>query len=187
MTREYILKGIVLALWCYLALLLSPAEPDWPRFTRVVLLAAAGLAFGLIIGAIQLLAAGMRPFRNLPAFLLMTILESSYWVYLGFIGALAGGIVLEYGTPSGPRAAWLIYFTLGGIVLGYGLAQLTLVREWAWRFGLAAVLGMLLAGTGIYYLGILPDLGNDLAARNFGIVLLIGLPFFYCLTFCGYA
>jgi tetratricopeptide (TPR) repeat protein len=106
-------------------------------------------------------------------------------VYLGILGGLAVGAVTEY--DPGPDRNWLGYCAAGGAVLGFGFHQLRQVRNWAWRFGLAAAVGALLVYLAVTYLDDLPGLADPAARRAFGTYILIGLPFFYLLTFCGEA
>ncbi len=184
--REYILKGVFLGLWAYVALLL----PEWGAFGRVVAWTAGGLALGLIVGAVLQYLRGYRPLANLPGFLLLTLLDSSFVVYIGLVGGLAVGLLIER-PPADPEATypvrdWLGYFAVGGAVLGYGFYQLTRVRQWAWRFGLGIAVGAAVVYLAVHYI----QAGLNLAPADqerFAAYLLIGLPFFYVLTFCGEA
>jgi tetratricopeptide (TPR) repeat protein len=186
--REYLLKGVFLGLWSYLALILPPAEPDWSRFAAIVGFALGGLAIGLILGAVWQIRRGFKPSTNPKAFPLVVLLESPYWIYLGLIGGLAIGLVAQVTVISDqPVSGWLAYFVAGGAVLGYGFHQLTQVRDWLWRFAFGAVVGAALVYFAIHYLELLNGFAEPIAKRNFAIVLLAGLPFFYLLTFCGEA
>ncbi|QEL18120.1 tetratricopeptide repeat protein [Limnoglobus roseus] len=187
--REYLLKGVFLALWAYLALVLPPSNPDWSRFGVVLAFAGGGLALGLIAGAAVQVRRGLRPSANPAAFPLVVLLESPYWIYAGLILGLAVGLVSMVEVRSEePITGWLAYFVVGGAILGYGFFQLRQVKEWLWRFLFGAVIGAILVYLAIDYLEpLLGGLTGNVAKRNFSIVLLAGLPFFYLLTFCGEA
>jgi tetratricopeptide (TPR) repeat protein len=82
---------------------------------------------------------------------------------------------------------WLGFFAVGGAILGYGFYQLRAVKDWTYRFGLGAIVGAILIYLAINYLGQVPAFTGADAQRGFAVHLLIGLPFFYLLTFCGEA
>jgi hypothetical protein len=186
--REYLLKGVFLGLWSYLALALPPHAPDWSRFGVILAFAAGGLALGLLLGAVWQIRRGFKPSTNPKAFPLVVLLESPYWIYGGLIGGLALGLVSQIDVRSeDPVTGWLAYFVIGGAVLGYGFHQLTQVRDWLWRFLFGAVIGAALVYLAIDYLEAWGGLKDLSGKRNFAIVLLAGLPFFYLLTFCGEA
>ncbi len=184
--REYLLKGVFLSLWAYLALVLPPSTPDWSRFGVVLVSAGGGLALGLLVGAAVQIRRGFRPAANPVAFPFVVLLESPYWIYAGLILGLAAGLVSQVEVRTGePVTGWLAYFVVGGAVLGYGFFQLQQVKSWLWRFAFGAVVGAVLVYLALDYLE--PLLEGNIAKRNFSIVLLAGLPFFYLLTFCGEA
>lgn len=186
--REYLLKGVFLGLWAYLALILPPPEPNWSRFAVVVGCAVGGLLLGLLAGAAVQIRRGFTPATNPKAFPLVVLLESPYWIYGGLIAGLALGLVFQVEVKSDePVTGWLAYFVVGGAILGFGFHQLTQVREWLWRFAFGAVVGAALVYCAIHYLELLSGLADPAAKRNVAIVLLAGLPFFYLLTFCGEA
>jgi len=219
--REYILKGVFLGLWAYLALL----QPEWVVFARVLTWAGGGLALSLVAGALLQLIRGYRPLRNPMGFLMLVILDSSFVIYIGVVGGLGGGLaeksILEIIEPAAvvapppvdptvlgsfagglattletppppvttsPLQEYLIAFALGGAVLGFGFYRFTKVRDRFWRIGLAIVIGAALVYLSIYYISDPERLGfNELSQKTFAWLLLLGLPFFYILTFCGEA
>ncbi|VTR93169.1 peptidase m48 ste24p : : TPR_1: TPR_1 [Gemmata massiliana] len=98
-----------------------------------------------------------------------------------------------------PVSEWLSFCAFGGAVLGFGLYRMRQMEDGRWRFltgiGVAAAFVYLASE---YILEIkVPDptdatksvsLFESAASRvNLGIYLLLGLPFFYLLTFCGEA
>jgi hypothetical protein len=179
--REYLAKGFFLGLWVYLALI----QPDREAFARVVMWGLGGLALGLLTGLAFQLKRGYRPGQNLLGFLLMVILDSSYFIYLGMIGGFALGTGLETDPPT--DRAWLTYAILGGMLLGYGLHQLRQIQNWTYRLAMGFALGAALTYFAIYYLGQVPAFEGFQPQRQFAIYLLLGLPFFYLLTITGEA
>lgn len=197
--REYLLKGVFLGLWAYLALLL----PDWDSFGRVVAWTGGGLALGLVAGAVLQVMRGYKPQANPGGFLLLTLLDSSFVIYIGLVGGLAIGLLTERPSVPSPDTVsaltggmattpayqvrdWLGYFAIGGAVLGYGFYQLTQVRQWVWRFGLGVAVGAAAVYLAVHYIQVglaLPPVAQE----RFAAYLLIGLPFFYVLTVCGEA
>ena len=178
MLREYLVKGLFLGLWAYLALV----QPNSAGFAQVLIWAAGGLGLGLVAGAGLQLARGYRPAANPGGFLLLTLLDSSYFVYAGLVGSTTIGILVERPAAS-PVRDWLAYFALGGSVLGVGFYQLSRVKDWFWRFGLGLLVGGLLVYLAVHYV----ELVGAVDQRTFALYLLAGLPFFYVLTFCGEA
>jgi tetratricopeptide (TPR) repeat protein len=87
---------------------------------------------------------------------------------------------------------WLGFCAVGGALLGFGLYRFRQIDDGRQRFmiglGAAAVVVYLVGKfvSGDYTVNI-PSLENKEAQRNLGIYLLLGLPFFYLLTFCGEA
>jgi len=203
--REYILKGLFLGLWAYLALL----QPEWSAFARVLFWAGGGLGVGLLAGAVLQLVRGYRPWRNPVGFLLLLLMDSAFVIYIGVIGGLGTGIIFEnperlvnpdlvgaltggsalelaVTVPASPVSEWLGYFALGGAVLGFGFYRFTMVRDRVWRIGLAVLIGGGLVYFSIYYIADAMAF-TESAQQTFAGLLLIGLPFFYILTFCGEA
>jgi tetratricopeptide (TPR) repeat protein len=175
---EYALKGLYLALWAYVVV----THANWTTVGRLLLFVAGGTALGLILGVGQQLSRGFRPLRNLPGFLLLVLLNSSYFIYLGTVGGLAVGLIFTTDPPE-EREYWLLYFALGGIALGLVFAVIRGIRSSLARLicggglGTAIVVGSLLGAEAI------PNL--ELNNRELGTILLAGLPFFYLLVFCG--
>ncbi len=176
--REYLLKGVFLGLWAFFAL----TQPAGDRLAQAVGLTAAGLAAGLVLGAVRLLGVGYRPAANPGGFLLLTPLDNSLLVYLGVVGGATAGVLL--GTDS-PRD-WLLPCVGGGAVLGLGLHQLSRLRNPRLRFLLGGLFGAGLTAFALYgLLNELPEAKQLLDSRPFALTLLCGLPAFYLLVFCG--
>ncbi len=179
--REYLLKGVFLGLWAYLALTLPPAD----AFGRVLAWGAGGLVLALTVGAMVQVRRGYRPGRNLAGFALLVLLDSPYVIYLGLVGGFAVGTFVETDAPDGRE--WLLYAVAGGAVLGYGLSQLRLVPDRVWRTTLGLIVGGLLTYLAVEFVPGVPALASAQSQWQFAVYLLAGLPFFYLLTFCGEA
>ena len=169
--REYLLKGVFLGVWAYFALHHAPGS-----LGQAVGLTAAGLAIGLVLGAVRLVTVGYRPLANPAGFLLLTLLDNSFLVYLGVVGGAVGGVLL--GTDP-PREA-LAYFAGGGASLGLGMSVLGRVRNPRLRLVLGGLAGAGLTLAALNFLTV----GDE---RAFALALLAGLPAAYLLMFCGEA
>lgn len=185
---EYLLKGVFLGLWAAVAFRQSPAAPNTSDLWIHFLWTLTGLGIGCIFAAGELILRGHRPWRNPLAFLVLVLLEGSYWIYLGIVGGLAASLIrAQILSPELPEDGrnWLGYCVIAGAVLGYGLMQLRGVRDWRWRFSLAAIIGIGLVAVAVMYLDESGWLQNQQARQAFGLFILAGLPFFYLLGFCG--
>ena len=184
---EQALKGLFLGLWAYLVVL----HPSWDAVGRVLLWLAGGTAVGLVLGMIQQCLRGFRPLRNLPGFLLITLLESSFFLYVGLLGGLGLGVAVETNPPEG-REAWLYYFAGGGVLVGLIFSQVRRIRHDIARLVAGAILGISLVVFVLWggaELGYFQPDSTEPTAIEFmqllGTLLLVGLPFFYLLLFCG--
>jgi len=222
--NEYILKGLFLGLWTYVALQVA-VDPDAVRFDLPWVLGwvGAGLAIGLVLGTLLQMKRGVMPWRNFKAFPIIVLLESPTFIYCGIVLGLGFGVVsgrafaepwagsiaslfgltfddIRHVTSAAlaeddPRKGnlpgdWLWHCTLGGAILGLGLYQLRQIEDVKYRF----VLGLIVAAVCVYlggeYVGRIPGLSGpegENARFNLGLYILLALPFFYLLTFCGEA
>ena len=171
--RENIFKGVFLGVWAYLALTLPTAA----AFGRVVLFTLGGTALGLLAGAAWQLRRGHKPGRNPLGFLLLTTLDSAYFVYPGLVGGAALGAFLNTDPPADtPRL--LPGCLLAGTLLGLILDRLRQVGPRYYRFALGLVLGVGLTTFCLYYLPQWPATADPAAQRLFAQYLLAGLPLF---------
>ena len=178
--RETILKGVFVGVWAYLALSL----PAGAAFGRVVLFTLAGTGLGLLAGAIWQLRRGHRPGANPLGFLLLTLLDSAYFVYPGLVGGAALGAFLETDPPAAaPRL--LPACIAAGALLGLILDRLRPIRSRWYRLGLGLLLGVGLTAFGLHYLPLWPATQDPSAQRLFAEYLLAGLPLFALLMFAG--
>ncbi|MBA4062367.1 MAG: hypothetical protein C0501_01425 [Isosphaera sp.] len=205
--NEYILKGVFLGLWVFFALQVPAGPAAWVDIAWVVGWVCAGLLVGLLAGTALQLARGVRPWHNWLAFPLLVLLESPTFVYGGItlglvVGVLSGtpgaepwagplaatfGLTFEQIKHQDPAGGWLGYCAAAGALLGFALYRFRQVEDSRWRFWaglLAAAALVYLAGE---YIQKLPNLDTPEARFNLGVYILLGLPFFYLLTFCGEA
>jgi hypothetical protein len=177
---EYVLKGVFLGLLLCAAL----SAPDAGAAGRVGLWLAGGLAVGLIVAAVRKVAQGFRPSGRPLTFLLFLLLESPVLVYAGSVLGLAIG---AFTLTAGEDRQLLVYTVGGGAALGFGLAMLRTVRQQTVRLGVAFAAGAAIVAAAIGALLYDPDLLSPDRQRTLGLFLLLGLPFFYLLTFVGEA
>ncbi len=181
---EYILKGVYLGLVLFAAL----QQSAWESLAKVNLAAVAGLALALALAALTKLREGYRVRGRLLVFLLFLLLESPTLVYAGILGGTLAGIYLI----RQPGADDLFLPTLlGGAAVGLAFGALREVRRRDLRIVLSLALAAGLVGGGMVLLGMTGDAEGhyDLKDKNptlFALQLLLGIPFFYLLTFAGH-
>jgi tetratricopeptide (TPR) repeat protein len=201
---EYILKGLFLGALLFAALQeATPPEPDkpepgWPALVQVTLLMLGGLALGLGVAAVRKLREGYKVNGRVPAFVAFLFLESPTLVYAGIlIGLIAGAYTLRHTAED--TQLW-ITTALGGIALGVLFGVLRDVRNRLARLALCLLLGVALGTGALAWLGQLQkpleELGIPLTLKNplagganldvFAVQVLLGIPFFYLLTFAGH-
>jgi tetratricopeptide (TPR) repeat protein len=216
---EYICKGIFLGLLLYAAL----HEPDWPTLGWVNLCILAGLVLGLGVAAVRKFSQGYRVGGRALAFVLFLLLESPAPVYAGILAGTAVGVAVfipaavqpvptsdtapeapaDTAQPPAPapQPPWreLVFFGLGGAVLGSLFGSLRRVQRRPVRIGLSLALAAVLVAGALALSGQLEKLGVTLpfewlkprfvleGGRQaiFAVQLLIGIPVFYVLTFAG--
>lgn len=178
---EYVLKGIFLGLLAFVAL----QETGWSQTGQVALFTLLGLVASVAIAAGQKLRQGYKAGGRLPAFILFSLLESSGTVYAGVILGLAVGAF----SIRKPGSETLLFTALAiGGLLGvvFCLLQIT-TNRWT-RIGSSLGLAAVLIAGAWYGLHESPTFLPDQSSRNeAAIVLLLGIPFFYLLTFAGSA
>jgi tetratricopeptide (TPR) repeat protein len=178
---EYILKGVFLGLLLFAALSAqAPADS-----IHVGLWLVGGLVAGLVVAAVLKIRQGFRPSGRPLSFLLFLLLESPTLVYAGsLLGLAVGAFTLQARDDNN-----LLMGTIGGgAALGLGLAGLRMVRDPKQRLVIGLAGAAVLVGAGIATLEYFPELlPEQTTQRTLGIFLLLGLPFFYLLTFVGEA
>lgn len=185
---EFLLKGVYLGLLVTIALL----QPKPDELSLIALFTISGLVLFLGKAAIQKLREGYRIRGRVLGFIVFLILENPGLVYAGLLmGMTVGaGWTFVWWRHGGDREAaelqavnaWPI---LAGAILGgifYGLRH---VRQRLYRFWIGiAMVGVLFASAALLY----HFHGSALHERqwdNIGLLLLLGIPGFYLLTFSG--
>src|SRR5262245_11523513 len=176
---EYLLKGVFLGLLTYAAL----AVPA-PAMAGVIgLCLVAGALVGLIVAAWQQHRAGLQLTGRWTAYILFLGLENPRHIYAGVILGLLVGVLFVQPESHNP---WLLPLHLvGGVIVGVALAALRMVRQPWWRFGIALAAAAAIVGAIVWLLFQMPDVIPESSRQAFGLYLLLGLPFFYLLTFVG--
>jgi tetratricopeptide (TPR) repeat protein len=184
---EYLLKGIYLGLVLYAALEQAAVQGSaYEALARVNLAALAGLGLALAVAGLRKLREGYRVRGRLPAFLLFLLLESPMLVYAGILGGTLAGVwlVREPGTEH-----LLLPILTGGAAVGLAFGVLRQVRHRLWRLGLILGLAAALVAGGLAWLGLIAGVEQPYVLKDptaFAIQLLLGIPFFYLLTFAGH-
>ncbi len=176
---EFILKGVYLGLLLVVAL----QQPDWLIVGGVVVITLAMLVLCLGVAAVQKLWQGFRIRGRLAGFILFLILENPLLVYTGVVAGLALGA--QYMIFQHIEEPWESMIPVaGGAVLGWVFWN---VRQWEdrrWRFwGSLALACVLVAGfVTLTEPERFPQLNKEMVAY---LLLLLGIPGFYLLTFAG--
>ncbi|MDW8243824.1 MAG: tetratricopeptide repeat protein [Thermogemmata sp.] len=207
--NEYLLKGLYLGLWTFLALQVpteATAHP-WINIVWVVGWIGIGLLLAFALAALWQMIQGLRPWHNWLAFPLLVLLESPTFVYAGVVGGLVLGVVsgseafrdwteplvqwlglsfedIRHRTPD---SRWLLYCAGGGLLLGFGFYRLRRTEDRRWRLWLGLILAAALAYLAVSFAQRLDFLRDPGTRWYLGIHLLVGIPFFYLLAFCGEA
>jgi tetratricopeptide (TPR) repeat protein len=82
---------------------------------------------------------------------------------------------------------WLGYCAVAGALAGYGLYRMRQMQDGRMRFILGIGIAALVVYLASEFVSQVPTLETAEARRNLGIYILLGLPFFYLLTFSGEA
>jgi tetratricopeptide (TPR) repeat protein len=162
---------------------------NWLAFPLIVLLESptfiyggivAGLAVGVVSGMPDA-AAWARPLAEFFGLRFEDIMH-----------ATSRGLPDDDPAKGKLPGDWLGYCVGGGALLGFGLYRFRQVADNRQRF----LIGMGIAAVIVYAVGKfvsaeavtnIPSLDNASARFNLGLYILLGLPFFYLLTFCGEA
>jgi predicted Zn-dependent protease len=176
---EFLLKGI------YLGLLLDVAlqGPSWADVGQVALCTLGGLVLFLGVAAYSKLREGYRVRGRLAPFLLFLLLDNPALVYAGILLGLAvGAFSIRRGDPDN----WKLLGSVGGgAVLGVLFWLLRDVRDRKVRRWLGLALAVVLVGGTMALLYLQPELLLPQQRHMIGVLMLLGIPLFYVLTFAG--
>jgi tetratricopeptide (TPR) repeat protein len=203
---EYLLKGIYLGLVLYAALQQASLPPEdsarsWEFLARVNLLTLGGLILALLLAGLVRLREGFQVRGRLVAYTLFLLLESPTLAYLGILAGTVGGIwwvreTLNQIAPDQQQQLQnLLVPTLGGAALaGLAFGMLRQVQHRLARVLLILAVGIGVVAAGLSWLGLgdfisLLKFKEPYELKNrtvFAVQLLLGIPFFYLLTFAGH-
>jgi tetratricopeptide (TPR) repeat protein len=191
---EYILKGVFLGLLLFVSL---QKGLGWSDTGRVALWMVGGFVAALLLSAARQYKDIKGLGRNPLGFLLFLLLENPFLIYAGIILGLGGAAIdylvrlrataAEQNLPLPPEAEILGYCVLGGAVFGYGLGELRQIPKALYRLGITALLCSAVGVILYYGLEYESLLGTPEQQQRLGVHLLLGIPFFYLLVFCGMA
>ncbi len=201
---EYLLKGIYLGLVLYAALVVA-AIPSGEEYRatlydcllRVNVASLAGLVVALVITTVLRIREGYRVRGRVVAYVLFLLLESPTLAYLGILAGTVTGIWLARDLLDAEQQKalqQLLVPILGGAaVAGLAFGLLRQMRNKVLRLLLILTLAAGLVAAGASWLGVpgVNLLGNitpyELTNPTaFAIQLMLGIPFFYLLTFAGH-
>jgi tetratricopeptide (TPR) repeat protein len=182
---EYLLKGIFLGLVLYVALQQGDSPPaNWvDTLAPINLTALGGVVVALLLTAIIKLRQGYRMRGRPLPFILFLLLEGSLFVYAGIIGGMLGGLYLSnYLNNQLPNQDLLLPCLGGGAVLGVALMLLRQIGRTEARIGTVLVVyAAIVVGVLIW----LTQYHVPTDMTLFAVQVLLGIPFFYLLTFAG--
>jgi tetratricopeptide (TPR) repeat protein len=201
MQTEYLLKGVYLGLVLFAALQAAAIPADDPNLLsdcllRVNLASLGGLVVALAAAWLLRVREGFRIRGRFIAYLLFLLLESPTLAYLGILGGTGVGIYLARGLFDADTLLQLRPLfapTIGGAaVAGFAFGLLRQVRHKLLRLVLILALAAGLVAACLSWLGLVKltflgevtpyQLHNEFA---FAVQILLGIPFFYLLTFAG--
>ena len=205
---EYLLKGLYLGLWVYLALQVPGEETNvWIRIIWTTGWISTLFLIAFFLASFWQMYRGIRPWKNWLAFPVFVLLESPTFVYTGILTGLVISVysgnpaaeawvapLLEWWGGSfeelrhrGTDPQWLSYCIAGGLLLGYGFYRLRQTEEPRWRLWLGLILAAALAYVAVAFLQRLEVWDTPQSRWYLAIHLIMGIPFFYILSFCGEA
>jgi tetratricopeptide (TPR) repeat protein len=182
---EYVLKGVYLGLLLYAALRQGEAAGDpVPALLRANLPVMGGFVLALTAAAVLKVREGYRVGGKPVVFALVLLLDSPTIVYMGIV---AGMLVGAWLVRAGGEGDLLLPLLGGGGAVGLLFGALRQVQERWTRMALVALLAAGLVGALLWWLSATaPAAGHELQNPSwFAWQLLIGIPFFYVLTFAG--
>jgi tetratricopeptide (TPR) repeat protein len=179
---EFLLKGIYLGLLLFVAL----QKPDWQQAGQVALFTLGGLVLFLAVSGYHKLRQGYTVRGRKLAFILFLLLDNPRLVYSGIIlGLTVGAFYLRDLLESDPDGYLLAATVGGGAALGLVFWVMRHVQERRVRLGLSLALSAGLVAAFVFWY---PDFASQMTLnqeRGLAVLLLLGIPLFYLLTFVG--
>lgn len=177
---EFLLKGVYLGLLVMIAYL----GVTWPELGGIGLATLSGLVLFLGVAAWRKQREGYRVRGHLLGFSLFLLLENPGTVYAGLLTGLTVGVWLTFRGRESVGYDALVPIA-GGAVLGLMLYGLRHVEDRRTRFGLGLALAALLAGGAAAFLYYRPDVLSADQQKMIAVLLLLGIPGYYLLTFAS--
>jgi tetratricopeptide (TPR) repeat protein len=184
---EFLLKGVYLGLLVMIAWFV----PQWVELASIALFTLAGLVLFLGLAAFRKIREGYRVQGRLLGFLIFLLLENPGMVYAGLLIGLSFGTMYTF-NRRGEETITLesLWPVLGGGVLGAVFYNLRGVHQSMHRFWISlAMIAILIGGAAAFYhfqADLVPGEVVSLAQRrNIALLLVLGIPGFYLLTFSG--
>ncbi|VTS03801.1 tetratricopeptide repeat protein [Tuwongella immobilis] len=174
---EYMLKGIFLGVLLWIAL----QRPEWATLSQVGIWLGGGLGAAIVLAGMDQLRRSTGMLKMGPAAVLFLMLEYPMLIYAGILfGALGGAFSIR---PPDSDSQLLVTCMAGGAALGIILGQVRQIRDGLQRALLILIIASgAIAGVG-YWIHQSELLVGD--TRMLGMTILLGLPFFYLLSFSG--
>jgi tetratricopeptide (TPR) repeat protein len=178
---EFLLKGLYLGL----LVLIAWQIPTQEELAWIGVYTAGGLVLCLSIAGWRKAREGYRIRGRLLGFVLFLVLENPGLVYAGLILGLAFGTSMTFRERVPPMDWDSAIPVAGGVVLGIALYAMRYVRDRRIRLWLGLGLIVVLSGglAAAYYFQ--PALFVPATMERIGVLLLLGLPGFYLLTFAS--
>jgi tetratricopeptide (TPR) repeat protein len=184
---EFLLKGVYLGLLVMIAWFV----PKWDELAIIALFTLAGLVFFVGLAGVQKIREGYNVKGRLLGFLVFLLLENPGMVYAGLLIGLSCGTGWtfkwwrENANPEEAIPLEALWPVLGGGVLGAIFYNLRFVRQPMYRFWMGlAMIGILVGAAAAFYY-FKPDVLLPAQQKMIALLLLLGIPGFYLLTFSG--
>ncbi len=203
---EFLLKGVYLGLLVMIAWLV----PQPHELAFIGLATLGGLVLFLGVAALRKYREGFRPKGNWLGYLVFMLLENPGMVYAGLIVGLAVGTMFTFNrrvvhlgidgdlagavlgvaftfAPDGQYVVPLeaLWPVLGGGVLGAIFYNMRHVRVAMYRFWISLAMIAILVGAAAAFYHFNPSAIVPAQRQAIAILLLLGLPGFFLLTFSG--
>lgn len=157
---------------------------NWAAFPLLVLLESptfiyGGIMTGLVVGVVSGVPGAQEWGGQLAQFFGLTFDDIKHLTSRG----LPDDDPLKGKLPGD----WLGYCAVGGAVLGLSLYRFRQMEDPTRRFWVGMVIAVIMVYLADKYVARVPGLDDPNRRWYLGVYLLLGLPFFYLLTFCGEA
>ena len=183
---EFLLKGIYLGLLVMIAWFV----PKWDELALIAFFTLGGLTLFLGATAALKIRQGFQVKGRWFGFFVFLLLENPGAVYAGLLIGLTLGTLFTFNQrvlPEGMDAIppESVYPVLGGAILGGVFYNLRGVTQPMHRLSLSLAMIAILVGGAIAFVFFYPDVLRAEQHKYIAVLLLLGIPGFYLLTFSG--